>query len=96
MYVTRVHTEWFLVAAAAVAVYCLVVLASPTVKCRCKPGRERGKCKRCRSYGRRYMPGAVAVHRFFWNVLGHHLLATRKAKIADQLEQFNHEREKTS
>jgi DnaJ-class molecular chaperone len=70
-----VHLVLFLLA--AVAVWFVVVLVSPTRKCsRCKgelvarnrwTGRLAG-CRKCRGTGRHYRLGATWVHRLRWSV----------------------------
>jgi hypothetical protein len=74
-----------LIAAAALVIYALFVLVRPTKVCgRCHGdmvivrGTRVKPCKRCKD-GRRYRPGATAVHRFAWSVIGDRLMAARRA-----------------
>ena len=63
----------------------LLVLARPTTQCgRCHGNRTYRKGKRlirCNCIdGRRYRLGAVAVHRFWWLVLGERLAENRRVQ----------------
>ena len=51
-------------------------------KVRKRGKRKRVKCRNCKGAGLARMPGATAVHRFFWLVLGDHILDQRKADAA--------------
>jgi hypothetical protein len=61
-------TALLIIALAAVAVYALFVLASPTTGCRrCRgygtKGRRRRPCGRCGGTGIRFRPGAPLLYR---------------------------------
>jgi hypothetical protein len=73
-----------LLAIAALVIYVLIVLASPTKRCgKChgnrvtmpkprKNGKPRGKpkpCQRCKVTGRHYRLGATAIHRTKWSIV---------------------------
>ena len=76
------------------ALYALLVLAHPVGRClpclgrkvRKRGKRKRVKCRNCKGAGLARMPGATAVHRFFWLVLGDHILDQRKADAAGRQE----------
>lgn len=75
-----------LIGIAAFAAYVLLVLAHPVGTClRCRGKRlhrSRGRlrpCRTCKATGLARMPGATAVHRFFWSVFGDLMLARRHA-----------------
>lgn len=72
--------------AGLLAAYCLLIFISPTEPCDCEPGRKRGRCRKCKGTGRRYRPGAVAVHRFYWLALGNRLRERRREEVAAALE----------
>jgi hypothetical protein len=81
-------TGHILLAIAAIAVYAALRLAFPTSRCpRCwgkritRHGRRASKCPLCHEHGRVVWPGATAVHRFWWSVLGHRLMDRRKGTI---------------
>lgn len=84
---SQAHLTSALMAFGMVAAYCLFVLAVPTRRCGCAPGRGRGGCRRCRGTGRRRRLGAAAVHRFVWSVLMRRLMAKRRETIAAQLKE---------
>ncbi len=75
------------------AVYALVVLTHPVVRClgckgkkmRRQPGRKPVKCKACKATGLMVLPGAGPVHRFYWSVFGDRFHDKRKADLAEQL-----------
>jgi hypothetical protein len=94
-FLSRAHLAEFVAATAIVTAYCLVVLASPTKRCRCQPGRERARCRRCKRTGRRYRFGAVAVHRFYWSVGGSRLLEKRREQLTALAERINPDKENT-
>ena len=77
-----------LLAATVIALYAALRLAFPTARCpRClgkrvtRRGRRADRCWLCRGNGRVVWPGATAVHRFFWSVIGHRLMERRKEAI---------------
>jgi hypothetical protein len=81
-------TGHLLLAAAVIALYAALRLAFPTARClRClgkrvtRHGRRAARCWMCRGNGRVVWPGATAVHRFFWSVLGRRLMDRRKEAI---------------
>ena len=81
-------TGHLLLAAAVVARYAALRLMFPTARCpRClgkrvtRRGRRVSKCWLCHGNGRVVWPGATAVHRFFWSVLGRRLMDRRKETI---------------
>lgn len=51
----------FLVVAGLTGLYCLLCLLSPIMRCDCEPGKQRGRCRKCKGHGKRYRPGAVFV-----------------------------------
>lgn len=69
--------------------YVALVFISPTQRCRCEPGKERLRCRRCKGAGRHYRPGAVMVHRFYWSVAGDRLRERRRDEIDDLLDAHN-------
>lgn len=83
---SRGHLVAFAWAAGLAVLYCLFVFVFPTRGCSCEPGRKRGRCRRCKGTGRRYRPGAVAVHRFWWSVLGERLRERRRGEVATALD----------
>ena len=71
---------------AALVLYALVVLVSPTRRCpRChrervtRHRRRAVPCPRCHARGRVFRPGARLVHRAFWLAAGQRLMERRKA-----------------
>jgi hypothetical protein len=79
-------TGHLLFAAAALAVYAALRLAFPMARCpRClgkrvtRHGRRASKCRLCHGNGRVVWPGATAVHRFFWSVIGRRLMDRKEA-----------------
>jgi hypothetical protein len=94
-FLSRPHLAAFAIAAAVVIAYCLLVLAAPTKRCRCQPGQERARCRRCKRTGRHYRPGAVAIHRFYWSVLGSRRLEKRREQLAALAERINPDKENT-
>lgn len=81
---SRAHLLSALVAFGLVAAWCLFVLASPTRRCHCLPGKMRARCRKCRGHGRRYRRGATAIHRFAWSVLLRRLMNNRRDDLAEQ------------
>lgn len=81
-------TVHILLGLAAVTLYAALLLAFPTGRCpRClgkrvtRSGRRPRKCRACRGRGRVVWPGATAVHRFWWSVLGNHLMERRREQL---------------
>ena len=78
-------TGHILIACAAITLYAALRLAFPTARCprclgkRILRGASRArKCWACDGRGRVVWPGATAVHRFWWSVLGHRLMDRRR------------------
>ena len=46
-----------------------------------RSGRRTRLCTRCSGTGRTRRPGATAVHRFYWSVIGDHARQRRRAAI---------------
>lgn len=46
-----------------------------------RSGRRTRLCGRCGGTGRTRRPGATAVHRFYWSVIGEHAQQRRRAAI---------------
>jgi len=84
---SRAHLLPALVACGLVLAWSLFVLASPTRRCRCKPGKTRARCRKCKGHGRRYRRGAVAVHRFAWSVLLRRLMENRRDALTAERQE---------
>lgn len=82
--ISRAHLADVLIVFGFLVAYALLVLISPTRRCRCNPGLQRARCRKCGSRGRRYRIGAAAVHRFVWSVLLRRLMEHRRESLADQ------------
>ena len=89
-----------LIAALVPLAYALLVLAHPLVRCpgclgkrvvhsRPKPGKRPkvSKCLWCDARGIYRMPGATAVHGFFWAVIGDHLRDRKRQSVAERMSQ---------
>jgi hypothetical protein len=89
-----------LIGAGVIVAYVLVALGHPLVRCpacfgrrvrRPHRGRGRGgrlrarKCGFCRANGLIRLPGATAVHSYFWSVFGDHIQDKRRAENAGRL-----------
>ncbi|MGO9079101.1 MAG: hypothetical protein ACLQDY_08670 [Streptosporangiaceae bacterium] len=85
---------WILIVTGVVAGYCLLVLARPLGVCPACRGKRmrrprRGgrqlkarKCGLCDATGIHRMPGATAIHRFFWSMAGDLILGRRREEAA--------------
>ena len=90
-----------LIGAGIALAYLLLVLAHPLVTCpRCfgkrmiRPRRKKRqrrrtrsrRCWLCNAKGIYRLPGATAIHRFFWSVLGEHIRSRRRDEAAAKAE----------
>jgi hypothetical protein len=72
---------------AALAVYVVIVIVSPTRRCpKChgrrvviKAGKRPRPCDHCRRTGRVPRIGSATIHRWLWSVLGDGLMERRRA-----------------
>ena len=76
-----------LIAVAALAGYCLLVLAVPMHPCfRCRGrrvitrGRRARPCRWCRATGLQPWPAGRLVHRLAWTILLSHLMERRRER----------------